>query len=207
MQKSFRLFCVGLALCMFAFTSVSCGTVKVTDVALDQTAASVAVDAGFLLKASITPENAKNKSVSWTSDKPDVASVSGTGWVEGKATGIAQITVTTDDGAFTATCTVTVTPATGKTKAQVKAAFEAAGYAEEYNFDASTAFFPAYTYTKGTDSFVAIFCTNAAIATEVKPAFDEKAQANGLTCRQDGRILYYGAAAAVSIFEMIPTAW
>jgi len=190
---------------MFTFASVSCGTVNVTDVVLEKTATSVAVDAGFLLKPIITPEKASNKKVTWTSDKLDVASVSDTGWVEGKAVGTALITVTTDDGSFTATCTVTVTPAIGKTKAQVKAAFEAAGYSEEYSFDASTAFFPAYTYTKGTDSFVAIFCTDIAIATEVKPAFDEKAQANGLICKQEGRILYYGSEAAVAIFEMVPT--
>jgi uncharacterized protein YjdB len=164
---------------------------------------SVAIDAGFQLNRTITPDNAATKTVKWSSDKPDIASVSDFGWVEGKAIGTATITVTTDDGAFTAACIVTVTPAIGKTKAQVKSAFEAAGYTEEYSFGVATAFLPVYTYTKGEDSFVAIFGTNEIIASEVKPIFDEKAQADGLICRQDGRILYYGSASAVAIFETL----
>ena len=203
MPKIFRLFCVGLALCMFACMFTACSANKVTKVILDKAEMSIAVDAGFQLTPTIIPEKAKNKTVTWSSDKPDIASVSGTGWVEGKTEGSATITVTTKNGAFTATCCVTVTAATGKTKAQVKSAFETAGYTETYDFGVATAFMPAYTYKKGSDNFTAIFCTNTDIAVTVKPVFDGKAQASGFMCRQDGRILYYGTATSVAIFEAI----
>jgi len=203
MKKISKLACIALLLCIFVSAFTACSETKVTGVTLNHQEMQVEVDSGFQLTPAIAPPKAKDKSVTWASDKPEIASVSGTGWVDGKTAGNATITVTTSDGAFTASCTVTVIPAAGKTKAQVKTAFEAAGYTEEYSLVLENAFLPAYTYTKGTSSFIAIFGTNAAIATEVKPIFDEKAQANNLTCKQEGRILYYGDDDAVAIFEAI----
>ena len=60
------------------------------------------------LTATITPENATNKDLTWTSDKEEVATVSD-GVVSAVAAGTAHITVTTADGGKTATCVVTVT--------------------------------------------------------------------------------------------------
>ncbi len=65
------------------------------------------------LVATIIPENADNKNVSWSSDKPEIASVSN-GTLTAVAEGSAIITVTTEDGAKTATCAVTVTAAKEK---------------------------------------------------------------------------------------------
>ncbi|MCL2149868.1 MAG: Ig-like domain-containing protein [Dehalococcoidia bacterium] len=203
MKDIAKFLCAVLLLCAGIGTFTACDTIKVNGVSLDKTEMSVAVDSGFLLTPTIAPEKAKTKTVTWSSDSPDIASVSDYGWVEGKSEGVATITVTTDDGAFTASCNVTITSPTGKTKAQVKAAFEAAGYTETYSFGIDSAFLPAYTYTKGESSFIAIFGTSEEIAATVKPAFDEIAQANGLTCQQDGRIIYYGAADAIIIFEAI----
>ena len=55
--------------------------------------------------------------MTWKSDKPEIASVDANGKVTGVAAGEATITVTTEDGAKTATCKVTVTtiPVTGVT--------------------------------------------------------------------------------------------
>jgi hypothetical protein len=59
------------------------------------------------LTAVVTPDGA-DKSVTWTSNAPEVATVDQTGIVTGVAVGDAIITVTTEDGGFKDTCEVTV---------------------------------------------------------------------------------------------------
>ena len=63
----------------------------------------------FTLLATIEPANATNKAVTWSSDNDAVATVSDAGVVEAKAVGTANITVTTKEGGYTATCSFTVT--------------------------------------------------------------------------------------------------
>ena len=63
------------------------------------------------LTASIAPSNATNQNLTWTSSKESVATVDN-GVVTAVAAGKATITVTTEDGEFTATCVVTVTEPT-----------------------------------------------------------------------------------------------
>jgi len=63
----------------------------------------------FTLLATVEPANATNKAVTWSSDNDAVATVSDAGVVEAKAVGTANITVTTKDGGYTATCSFTVT--------------------------------------------------------------------------------------------------
>ena len=60
------------------------------------------------LIATVSPENAAIKDVFWSSNDESVAFVSSTGEVTAIASGTAIITVTTGDGAKTATCSVTV---------------------------------------------------------------------------------------------------
>ena len=67
------------------------------------------VDSTFTLVATITPEDATNKSVTWASSDEAVATVDANGVVRGIAEGTADITVTTVDGEFTDVCAVTVT--------------------------------------------------------------------------------------------------
>jgi hypothetical protein len=66
------------------------------------------VPATATLTATVSPANATDKSVKWTSGASDIATVSDTGVVTAVATGTAIITVTTNDGKFTDTCTVKV---------------------------------------------------------------------------------------------------
>ena len=62
------------------------------------------------LTASITPDNASNKTVSWSSNNINIATVSSTGLVTAKAAGTATITVKANDGSgVSGTCNVTVT--------------------------------------------------------------------------------------------------
>jgi uncharacterized protein YjdB len=83
--------------------------VQATGVALDR--AQLALDAGaaVTLIATVLPEDASNKAVTWTSSAPGVATVSADGQVAAWANGAATIIVTTADGGFVATCSVTVT--------------------------------------------------------------------------------------------------
>jgi len=82
--------------------------VLVSGVTLDKTALTMLTISGTVtLKATVTPSNATNKAVTWSTSNPAVATVSN-GVVTSIAAGSAAITVTTADGGFTAACTVTV---------------------------------------------------------------------------------------------------
>lgn len=82
---------------------------SVTGVTLDKNTAEVLVGDTIELTATVMPEDAKNKNVTWSSDNEDVAVVAG-GIVTAKSVGKANITVTTEDGQKTDTCEVTVNP-------------------------------------------------------------------------------------------------
>ena len=81
----------------------------VSGIALDKTELALTVGDTQTLAATITPDNANNKNVSWSSDKPSVATVDEKGNVTAVAVGTANITVKTVDGEKTAVCAVTVT--------------------------------------------------------------------------------------------------
>ena len=83
-------------------------SVPVASVSLNESNLSLYTGKTATLTATVTPENATNKNVTWSSDKPAVATVEG-GTVTARGAGEATITVTTEDGEKTATCTVTVT--------------------------------------------------------------------------------------------------
>ncbi|WP_136606242.1 discoidin domain-containing protein [Paenibacillus dokdonensis] len=83
--------------------------VKATGVSLDQTTLALHVqDKPALLVATVEPDDAANKSVTWSSSDPGVAVIDTKGSVSPKGAGKATITVTTVDGGFTATSEVTV---------------------------------------------------------------------------------------------------
>ena len=86
--------------------------VKVESVSLDKTSIEIEVGKTAQLTATVSPDNATDKSLTWTSDKTNIATVSTSGVVSAKAEGTATITVTTKDGNKTATCQVTVKPST-----------------------------------------------------------------------------------------------
>ena len=86
-------------------------TVPVTGVSLNPTSMSLEIGEEEILAAIVVPASATNKEVSWTSDDMGVATVDSNGKVKAISEGTAEITVTTVDGDYTATCAVTVTPA------------------------------------------------------------------------------------------------
>jgi uncharacterized protein YjdB len=94
-----------------SFTATCVITVKpisVKGVALNKTTLTLKAAQTETLVATVAPEDATDKSVTWTSDNDAVATVAD-GVVTAVAEGTATITVTTVDGEFTATCVVTVT--------------------------------------------------------------------------------------------------
>jgi uncharacterized protein YjdB len=85
-------------------------SVAVDGVSLDRETLSLTVGEDSILTATISPGNAADKAVTWTSSDTSVATVDGNGKVSGVAPGTATVTVTTEDGGKTAVCAVTVTP-------------------------------------------------------------------------------------------------
>ena len=81
-------------------------TMPVSGVALDKTSAELQVGKTLTLTATVTPDNATDKAVAWTSSNDAVATVDANGIVTAKAEGTATITATA--GGKTVTCTVTV---------------------------------------------------------------------------------------------------
>ncbi len=82
--------------------------IVVTSVALDKTELALTVGETFQLTATVLPEKADNKNVTWSSSDAAVATVEN-GLVTAVGNGEATITVTTIDGGFVDSCTVTVT--------------------------------------------------------------------------------------------------
>ena len=88
-------------------------TVSVSGVKLDKTTLALFAGDSATLTAAVTPENATNKTLTWTSSNTAVATVDQSGKVTAVAPGTAAITVTTNDGSGkVASCPVTVTAKT-----------------------------------------------------------------------------------------------
>lgn len=82
--------------------------VAVSGVALNKKVATINVGKTVTVKATVTPANAANKTLAWTSSNRTVATVSN-GVVKGVKAGRVVITAKTTDGSnISATCTVTV---------------------------------------------------------------------------------------------------
>lgn len=84
------------------------GAIPVNGVSLNKEVLSLAVGDQEYLTATVSPVTADSSSCVWTSSNDQVASVSQTGKVTAIAPGSAEISVTTQDGGYTAVCTVTV---------------------------------------------------------------------------------------------------
>ena len=88
--------------------TVKAKAVSVTEVTLDKTELTLTEGETETLTATVKPDNADNKKVTWSSDKTEIATVDGAGRVTAVKAGVAVVTVTTEDGGKTATCKVTV---------------------------------------------------------------------------------------------------
>jgi uncharacterized protein YjdB len=78
-----------------------------TKVTLNNKTATIAVGGSHTLKATVTPSNAVNKMITWTSSDENIAEVSSNGKVTGMSIGTVTITASTTNGKK-ASCDVTV---------------------------------------------------------------------------------------------------
>lgn len=94
---------------------------KVTSITLDKTTAEIDVDGTVTLIATVSPSDATNKALQWTSSDATKATVDQTGKVTGVAAGTVTITAAAKDGSGkSASCTVTVKAAPGNTTEQLE---------------------------------------------------------------------------------------
>lgn len=108
-QQKIYSYCYGAGYDREIFTGIQ--TVAVTGVSLNAASGELTVGGQTTLTATVKPADASNKTVTWASSAPTVASVVN-GVVTALAPGSSKITVKTADGGFTAEYTLTVKAAT-----------------------------------------------------------------------------------------------
>ncbi len=108
-QQKVYSFCYGAGYDREVFTGIQ--TVAVTGVGLNASSGELTVNGQTTLTATVEPSNATNKTVTWTSSAPAVATVVN-GVVTALKAGTAVITAKTEDGGFTASYSLTVKVAT-----------------------------------------------------------------------------------------------
>lgn len=82
--------------------------IDVESVRLNASTVDIKLGETAILTTTITPGNATDQNITWSSDNADVATVDKNGVVTAVSAGRATITATTEDGGFTASCVVTV---------------------------------------------------------------------------------------------------
>ncbi|MEE1974248.1 Ig-like domain-containing protein, partial [Maribacter flavus] len=95
-----------------AIITVQAVTVPVTGVTVTPSSETLTVGDNVSLTATVSPANATDTSVAWSTSNPGVATVSTNGTVTAIGAGTTTITATTNDGSFTDTATITVQTAT-----------------------------------------------------------------------------------------------
>jgi len=98
--------------------------IAVDGVSLNKESVNILVGEIETLTVTITPENATNKDVTWTSSNTSVATVSTKGEVTAVSEGTAYINAATKDGGYQARCTVTVSQRVSVTGVSLKASTE-----------------------------------------------------------------------------------
>lgn len=94
---------------------VQSNTVSVTEIKLNETELNLLTGESEALVATVSPDNATDKSIMWASSDENVVTVDTDGTVTAVGKGTATITVTTDDGGFSASCVVSVACSHGTT--------------------------------------------------------------------------------------------
>lgn len=90
--------------------TVKAKPVIVKSIILDKTSVTLIEDETVTLTASVSPENADDKSLSWSSSDESILQVTSNGNVKALKAGNAKVTVSSNDGGAKAECKVTVKP-------------------------------------------------------------------------------------------------
>lgn len=110
MKRIHFIACVGVLLAVMLVTACEPDEVGVNGVSLALSELTLKTGRDTVLEATVTPDNATNKGVIWYSDNVRVATVEN-GCIKALEVGTARIYVETLEGAFTASCLVSVVPA------------------------------------------------------------------------------------------------
>jgi hypothetical protein len=89
------------------------GVSEVTGVTVSPSTFSLNTGSTRQLSATISPLNATNKNITWSTSNNEIATISTTGLVTAKGSGTATITARTSDGGYTANSSITVSAGTG----------------------------------------------------------------------------------------------
>ena len=154
-------------------------TVPVTGVTLDTESTTIVIGSTEQLAATVEPADATDTSVSWSSDNESVAAVGDSGLVTGVAEGTAAVTVTTNDGGFTAECAVTVVPPAGD-----KETYTAYGVSFDLAYVPGGLTFPTETDDSGEAAVSAFWggeteATNELVASVYQWAYDNNKMSGG----------------------------
>jgi hypothetical protein len=91
--------------------------INVTGLNISKSGAALIVGETYKLTATVIPENASNKGISWISGNKNIAIVSSSGVVKAESQGTVDIQATTEDGMFSKVCHITVNPKPQQTPA------------------------------------------------------------------------------------------
>ncbi len=135
-------------------------TVAVTGIALDKQSLELTVGKTATLTATVSPSDATDKGVIWTSAEESVATVDN-GKITAKSAGTTYIIAATKDGGFTATCKVTVSEPSADTEYYVASSNDKCnGFPMSlifengsFHLNVDTTYFDASDWFKGTYSF------------------------------------------------------
>jgi uncharacterized protein YjdB len=98
-----------------AASAITVAAIPVSSAAVSPTSASLYAGNTQQLTVTISPANATNKNVTWSSSNSAIATVNSSGLVTAVSAGTATITATTQDGNKTASAAITVNPNTSFT--------------------------------------------------------------------------------------------
>ncbi|WP_194529929.1 Ig-like domain-containing protein [Zobellia roscoffensis] len=91
-----------------AFVEVLRAPIRVTGIEIVPDSLEIVEGFDAMLTATIFPEDADDKGISWSTDSPSVVSVDSLGMVTALTAGIAKVTATTNDGGFIFNVAITV---------------------------------------------------------------------------------------------------
>ena len=106
--------------------------VPVTGISLNVQNKTLSEGESYQLIATVEPENATDKTITFNSSNPDYVTVTTAGLITGKAIGSSIITATTRDGNFSATCNISVVESTYETE-NLSVYYDLTKYADGYN--------------------------------------------------------------------------
>lgn len=84
------------------------GVVPVSSISLDLSSVKLTIGKSAQLNTTISPSDATNQNVTWSSENNDIVSVTNDGVITANQLGSTTVSVTTEDGGFSDSCTVNV---------------------------------------------------------------------------------------------------